>query len=965
MKKWLLCLWMTVVYTAVCSAQDGKRVAIVGNIIDAEDKSAVIQATVQLLSLPDSTMLTGNLSDLDGHFKLLAKPGKYALKVSYVGYKSQVKAVNVSGSDKLKRVGTIDLHTDAVLLKEAVVTAQAAQVAVVEDSTIFNAAAFRTPQGAMLEELVKKLPGAEVDDDGNIKINGKEVKKIMMNGKEFFGGDVKTGMKNLPVDMIDKLKTYDKKSDLARITGIDDGEEETVLDLTVKKGMNQGWFGNVDLAGGSKDRYLTKGMVNYFRDKTQISLIASADNVNGQGFSGGGAPRWRMNRGLNAIKNIGASFATENDKMELGGSVQYNYSDADVWKSGYAERFLQTGHSFSNSNSLSGTRTEGVDANFRLEWKPDTLTNIIFRPNFSWNLGSGSNKSQSGTFDEDPLQYIINPNDYLDFEDLNGDDPLKDIRVNASNDRSVNTSRGLHGNGTLQVNRKLNDKGRNLTFRGTFSVGENENKSYTESETRYYQFGEVPDSTQFRKRFMTTPGRNHDYVAQVTYSEPIAKATFLQFSYKFKYGYSDSKKSVYSLENMFPEWNLDLPLPGGYENAYDEKQSKDAEYKTYTHEALVSLRLLRKKYQLNVGLSFQPQRTNLSYKKGSYMTDTTRNVFNFAPKVNFRYRFSKTSRLFVDYKGRSAQPGMENLLPIVDDANPLNIRVGNPGLKPAFNHNLRMFFNTYEPQKQQGMMLHAAMTVTQNAISQVTQYNEQTGGTITRPDNINGNWNAFAGFNYNTALKNKKFTVNTFTSTGFNNRVSLLYNRETRLNDRNRTTNMSLGERVNGTYRNNWFELSLNGSIRYVWERSQLRPENNQEPYDFSYGASTNITLPWQMTLSTNITNQCRRGYTDTSMNRDELVWNAQIAQNLFKGAATVSFEMYDILRNKSNIMRSLNASGRDVYTYNGVNSYCMVHFIYRLNAFSGSKPSGKGHGHYYGRGGHGYGRGMKHRNMY
>ena len=963
MKKWIAYLWMTWAFIAVCSAQSAKKVTILGNIMDGDDKSPVIQATVQLLSLPDSTMVTGNLSDLDGHFKLMARPGRYVLKVSYVGYKSQLKRVFVSGKEQTKQLEPIVLKTDAVLLKEAVVTAQAAQVSVMEDSTIFNAAAFRTPQGAMLEELVKKLPGAEVDDDGNIKINGKEVKKIMMNGKEFFGGDVKTGMKNLPVDMIDKLKTYDKKSDLARITGIDDGEEETVLDLTVKKGMNQGWFGNLDVAGGSEERYLTRGMVNYFKDQTQFSIIASGDNVNGQGFSGGGgAPSWRMNKGLNAIKNIGANFATENDKIELGGSVQYNYSDADVLQSGYAERFLQHGKSFSNSNGFTGTRTEGVDANFRLEWKPDSMTNIIFRPNFSWNYGSGRNQSQSGTFNEDPLTRVPNPNDYLDFESLMDDDPLKDIRVNASNDRSTNNSRNLSGNGVLQLNRKLNSKGRNLTFRGFFAMGESENNSYSDSETRYYEFLDVPDSTLWRKRFMTTPGNNWKYSAQMTYSEPIARATFLQFSYKFDYSYKDSKKSVYSLENLFPEWNLDAALPDNYLSAFDEKQSKDAEYKTYTHEALVSLRFLRKKFQLNVGLSFQPQRTNLAYKKGTYMTDTTRNVFNFAPKVNFRYRFSKTSRLFVDYKGRNAQPGMENLLPIVDDANPLNIRVGNPGLKPAFNHNLRLFFNTYEPKNQTGMMVHAAVTVTQNAISQVTQYNERTGGTITTPDNINGNWNAFAGFNYNTALKNKKFTINTFTSTGFNNRVSLLYNRETKDNDRNKTTNMSLGERVNGSYRNNWFELSLNGSIRYVWERSDLRPENNQEPYNFSYGASTNITLPWQMTLATNITNQCRRGYTDTSMNRNELIWNAQIAQNLFKGAATVSFEMYDILKNKSNIMRSLNAQGRNVYTYNGVNSYCMVHFIYRLNAFSGKKPSMGGKGYYHG-GHHRYGgRGKSHR---
>ena len=238
------------------------------------------------------------------------------------------------------------------MLAEAVVTAEAPQVQVVEDTLVYTSSAYRTPEGAMLEELVKKLPGAEIDDEGNVKINGKDLSKIMVDGKEFFGGDVKTGLKNLPVDMIEKLKTYDKKSDLARITGIDDGEEETVLDLTVKKGMNQGWFGNADVAGGTEDRYMGRFMLNRFVDKTQVSVVGSANNVNDQGFSGGGGPpRWRRNNGLTATKMLGVNFATQTDKLELGGSARYNYQDGDIASIGSTEDFLPDGNSYSNSNS--------------------------------------------------------------------------------------------------------------------------------------------------------------------------------------------------------------------------------------------------------------------------------------------------------------------------------------------------------------------------------------------------------------------------------------------------------------------------------------------------------------------------------------------------------------------------------------------------------------------------------------
>ena len=940
MKK--LLIWTVLLLTATLSTYaQNKIVTVSGRVIEAGTKEPVELAAVQLLSLPDSAQVAGMTTSTQGYFSLSKqKPGKYLLKVSFIGYVTKIIPVQLTANVPAKKMGNIELATDAVMLQEAVVVAEAPQVTVVEDTLMYNSSAYRTPEGAMLEELVKKLPGAEIDDDGNVKINGKDLKKIMVDGKEFFGGDVKTGLKNLPVDMVDKLKTYDKKSDLARVTGIDDGEEETVLDLTVKKGMNQGWFGNADLGAGTKDRYTGRMMLNRFVDKTQFSIIGSANNVNDQGFSGGGGgPRWRSNNGLNATKMLGANFATQTNKLELGGSVRYNFQDADISSINSSERFLQNGNSYSNSNNKNRNKGTNVNADFRMEWKPDTLTNIIFRPNFSYGRTNNASLSESGTFNEDPFNLVANPNDYLNFDNLS-DDPLKDIRVNATNSASLSKGNSLSGNATLQVNRKLNNRGRNLTFRGVFGYGNNDNDQYTQSETRYYQLLNHlgGDSILYRNQYITTPTRNYNYTAQITYSEPIAKATFLQFSYQFQYKYSKSDKTTFDLLD-YPDWAIGGALPSGYESHAVDSLSKNAEYRYYNHDASVGLRFIRPKYQLNVGMSFQPQNSTLSYKKGDYMIDTTRTVFNFAPNMDLRFRFSKVSQLRFTYRGRSNQPTMENLLPITDNSNPLNIRMGNPGLKPSFAHTMRLFYNTYNAEKQRGIMTHFSFTATQNSISNSTRYNEETGGLITRPENINGNWNAFGMFGFNTALKNKKYTINTFTNVNYQNNVAFLYNQDTKNNDRNTSTGLTLGERVTGSYRNDWFEFSLNGSINYTAERNKLRPENNQEPYTYSYGASTNITMPWKMTLATNIANQSRRGYRDSSMNRDELIWNAQLAQSLLKGAATVSFEVYDILRQQSNISRSLSADMRSVSEYNGINSYCMVHFIYRLNIF-GSKAA-------------------------
>ena len=273
-----------------------------GKVVEKDTGDPVVQATVQLLSLPDSTYINGAATLADGSFELpKAAAGKYLMKISFIGYKNIMEQLTLTNQRTNVDVGTKKLELDAIALREAVVTAMAAQVQVVEDTLLYNANAYRTPEGAMLEELVKKLPGAEVDDEGNIKINGKDIKKLMVNGKEFFGGDVQTGLKNLPVDMVENLKTYDRQSDMARVTGIEDGEEETVLDLTVKKNMNQGLFGNVDLGAGTEKRYTSRAMLNYFRGSTQLTFMGGANNVNDQGFSGGGGGggfRFGRNNGL-------------------------------------------------------------------------------------------------------------------------------------------------------------------------------------------------------------------------------------------------------------------------------------------------------------------------------------------------------------------------------------------------------------------------------------------------------------------------------------------------------------------------------------------------------------------------------------------------------------------------------------------------------------------------------------------
>ena len=532
--------------TTMLLAQSGK-VTVSGVVFDKEDDSPVMQATVQLLSLPDSTMAAGNVTNNSGRFSLSVKPGKYVLKVSFVGYLTHMKEYRLSGSKPTLNVGKIALSSDAIMLSEATVTAEAPQVTVSGDTLGYNASAYRTPEGAMLEELVKKVPGAEVDDDGNVKINGKEVKKLLVDGKEFFGGDVKTGLQNLPVDMVEKIKAYDRQSDNARITGIDDGEEETVLDLTVKKGMNQGWVGNFDGGLGTEDRYSASANVNRFSshgdNSSQFSVLGRVNNVGDQRFGGGGGPRWRRNNGLNSSKMAGLNYAIETKKFDFGASVRYNYSDNDVQSLGQVDNFLlgNQSASYTNSNSASRNKNQNLNGHLRLEWRPDSLTTFFMRGSLSWGDTEGRSNSLSSTYNSNPFTVVADPYKFLDF-DSESNENLDVIRVNASNSGSLSESNSLSANLNMQLTRKLNDEGRNITLRGIGSYGDNESERYSNNITRYYGDGIISVEDTIR-RYIHTPTNNYNIGAEVSYSEPIADKVYLQFSYRFQYGYSESDNS--------------------------------------------------------------------------------------------------------------------------------------------------------------------------------------------------------------------------------------------------------------------------------------------------------------------------------------------------------------------------------------------------------------------------------------
>ena len=947
-----VCLMVTVSLTI--AAQGTK---ITGTLIDRDTKEGVMLATVQMLK-PDSTYVSGVLSDEKGRFSIEASAaGSYILKISSVGYTPLTKTIKVDGKKDIA-LGEIIFNADAIMLKGATVVGQAARVTVKEDTFVYNASAYRTPEGSVVEELVKRLPGAQVSDDGTITINGKEVKKVLVDGKEFMTGDTQTALKNLPTSIIDKIKAYDEKSDLAKVTGIDDGEEQTVLDFGIKKGMNKGVFGNVDASVGTHDRYAERLMGALFKDKTRVMLMGNLNNVNDRGFpGGGGGGRFgRGAQGLNTSKMAGANFNLEpSSKLKLDGSVRWNHSNGDKRTEQSVENFVSTAGSFSNSLNQNYTRSNSWDARLRLEWTPDTMTNIMFRPSFSYSKSDGLTSGTSASYNDDPYSYVSDPlsQEAISIMDENG------LMVNHRENSSISYSDNLSVGAMLQFNRKLNSKGRNATLRTDIRYGEGDSKSLSTSNVHLYQVEDAfgNDSTYQTNRFNTTPTKTLNYSVQFTYSEPIFRAMFLQLSYKFNYKYNKSDRSTFDfsdidgnvfagVDNVYRGWDnylsrLDNPL----DNYLDESLSRYSEYKNYIHEIQLMLRVIREKYRLNVGVMVQPQKTRFIQRYQGINTDTVRNVVNVTPTLDFRYRFSKLSNLRINYRGTTSQPSMTDLIDIRDDSDPLNITMGNPGLKPSFTNTLRLFFNNYTQEHQRATMVHLNYSNTRNSISNMVTYDEQTGGRTTRPENINGNWNISGALMFNTALDSVGYwTISTFTNVRYNNYVGYLALDQYSGSRKNTTKTTTLGEQLTASFRNSWLEVSLDGSVDYTHTRNLLQSQNNLDTWQFAYGGYASVYMPWGMSLSTDLHQNSRRGYNDSSMNTNELIWNLQLSQSFLKGnALTVSLQLYDILHEQSNFSRTINAMQRSDTRYNSINSYAMLHAVYRVNLFGGERKNDPG----------------------
>lgn len=906
---WVCCLVLCSVFAA--SAQR-KNIEVSGVVIDATTKEPIEQATVRLLKVSDSTMVRGVASSRNGGFTLKnVKAGSYLLHLSFVGYESLYKNVQITEKQNPAWLGKLALTDASIHLAEAVVVGKATEVIVRNDTVEYNADSYKVAEGSVLEDLLKKMPGVEVDSDGKVTHNGKEITKIMVDGKEFFTNDPKVASKNLPSKMIDKVQVLEKKSDMATMTGFDDGEEETVINLTVKPGMKRGWFGNAFAGYGSKDRYEGNAMVNRFVGNDQITVMGGANNTNNMGFSdlsssmfegmrGGGRRGGGAGSGITSSGSAGMNFHKEfSPKSTLGGNVNYSHSDNDARSKSNQENILPGDSSYiENDQMASRTKGDNVRMDFHAEWKPDTLTRIIFRPGFSF--------SHSNSQDVGNTYAIDNWND----------------TINTRQSNNTSNGNGYNVDARLEFSRKLNNKGRVLSASLSGGVGDSYNEGFNYSDIRYFRMDQSANNEVIDQKYRFD-NNNFNYRAFVSWVEPLGRNNFLQMTYSF------SQRKQESLKN-----SLNKDEEGRYAQL-DTANSKSYRNNFISQRVSLSFKSQRKKFNYTLGVNIDPSYSNSeSFVGDTVLSKVSRNVINISPMAHFNYTFSKTSGLRIRYNGRTNQPSMSQLQPVMDVSDPLNVRMGNPDLKPRYTNNLWVHFHKFDPKKQQALMFMINASYILNDIVSYSTYNEN-GGRLTTYKNVNGNYNGSARAIVNMPLKNRKFTINSMSMAMYSNNKGFING------EKNTNKNLVASERAGIDFRSTYLDLGVNGNVRYNQASNTLQAQNNRKTWNYGVGGSTTLYLPWSIKIESDINWSTNSGYAD-GFKQNEILWNAAASKSFLKNnQGTLRFKIYDILQQRSNISRSVTASSTTDTEYNTLNSYFMVHFIYRFSIFKGGAKAG------------------------
>ena len=911
---------------------DFRMVKVTGHVQleESETKRMVPlpNASVRIYNLTDSVCQTSRVTDKDGNFTLMAYPSRksdYEVQISYLGtdtYTCKLRRVNIM------RLDTVTLHEKPITMEEAVIVAKLKKMRILGDTTIFNADAFRVSEGAVLLELVRRLPGLRISE-GKMTYQGKDINEILVNGEKFFADDISVALQNMPVNLLKEVRIYDKKSEKAEQTGVDDGQRTTVMDLKTKQELSDALMANVSAGAGDQGLYGLNGMFNYFESGgDNASAFANQHNTpndigmdplaggmwSGSMFSFGGSPMSQLSR------RTGGSVGHKFGKVDVSASVIYDDSSRDTRTATESESYLPSGNTYSYSTAGSGSGGDNLNVNLNINGE---LTERLFvTGSFSYARMHNQSISES-------LNATFNTPPGVD-DPLAQDDAIpQSAKVNRTDNRSMSRGNDDAFNGMLMLTHRFRKDKRNLTLQLTGYGGGNTSRSFQRSATRYYQLG---DSILRQDRFSLNSSHMPNLTTELSYHEPLTAHLGLELSYGFDISREKSDNDIFDL-GRFPVADGERPLgslPEGYESArIDSLSSRDNELER-THHVGISLDLNLDKWLLNASFSLNRREQVINMAQRGRDIDTTLNRMTYDAHMMAHY-FSDKLSISLTYNGSSRIPTITQLVPIVDNDNPLYVTMGNPDLKSSYTHhvNANVHYGRF--------WLNASMQQTFNSIDYVTTYDPVSGVRTSRPDNINGQWNVMTDLGYSHDWE--QFGIEGETGYTYS-RMPGYVEVDTHITRETVRRNI-IRQMLRGSYTPEWGEFILTASANFDCTRAKVQRQSDNNTRTYSLMAEAGVYLPWNIRLGTNFNSITRRGYLSDESNGTEFLWNANASWSfLKKKQASLKLEVYDILRRATNLQSTTHATGTTQTRSHGINSYVLLSFHYRFNMFGGKKDA-------------------------
>lgn len=986
----LLALSATTAAVPVYSQTGGAKVSV--TLTDSKTGEPVGFVTVSLTESGADKAYKYILSNSEGKAELTGvKKGTFKLKAEIMGYKTYEAEVKVLDRKPID-LGTVKMEEDVQTLDAASVSAVGNPIIVKKDTIEYNASSFKTSDNDMLVELLKKLPGVEVAADGSITANGETIKKITIDGKTFFLDDPQLATKNIPAKIVEKVKVVEKKSDQAQFTGIDDGEEETIIDLSIRPGMMNGWFGNV-MGGGGHDvpekgfytdgnkwtddgwRYQGAAMVGRFTTKSQLSVILNGNNTNNRGFNdmagnmmqnmrgagrgmGRGSGGWGSNNGITTswMGGMNGAYTLLDGDMDLAGNYLYNGSNRYVTEESSKTTYMDDGSSLIyDNNGYNITNSQGHRFGIRLDHKFSENTSILFEPQF--NFGSGNYREYSD------FNTLKNPGD-------GGDSAL----TNNGFSENTGANKNWTASGFLLFRQRLGKPGRTISahFRYNFSNNtlDGLNQSYTDNDG-----DRVGDEIVNQRISSNTDGTSLS--GRVVYTEPLGSDFYMEANYSYSWNRSRSSKDTYDSfgENTLVDGGGHL-IYNSEGETYNKDYSNNITNNYQNHSAGLNFMYQKEKFRAQLGAAVNPTITNNLTNGEKYDSK----VVNWSPQASLNYEIGENTNIRFFYYGRSSQPSTSQLMPVPDNSDPLNVSFGNPYLTPYFTHNLRGMFGYTNKKTFTSVYGHFGGGLVQDGITNALWY-DGNGAQYSLPLNGPGSGNADLRIMVNSPIAKSKFSVSSMTyfryseSTSYVGRSGMgdefnekYYDSETGVMNYDqfhkdffehsaagsakldmsdyftdsKTQSLNFNHRLRVTFRNDFVELNLGGRTRMSKSWYTVASYNQNPTWSNQVDFSMNWTVPGGVNLIANADYNWYNGY--TTPQKDEVILNAEISKLLFKNKFTLAAKAYDILNQAKNLSVTDESNYHQETRNNTLGRYVILSLTYRFGNFNGNGQRRGGH---------------------